>query len=130
MFDEKTALSLDEAMALLSARGVETVEIDFSGGNDEGFAESARLQGPEGQGLGEIKDWYCGGYSYSGGQWVPISEPETDDEKLYQFLVRPIYDRYGSFAGEFQVDGTLTWRVSEKRSSMHGQESTMQDFEY
>jgi hypothetical protein len=38
-------------------------------------------------------------------------------------LSGPIYEKYGTFAGEFYVNGTLVWDVGARNVYMQGQES-------
>lgn len=63
---------------------------------------------------------YCNGvtayYRYGNGNgYGPIEEREvyvpTTEEKFLDTLTRPVYERYGSFAGEYDVSGMVVWTV-------------------
>lgn len=90
---------------LLAARGATKAVVEFSGGNDEGGTDSITLITPladpnlEPATIGLVI-WYGG---YNG------IEPTNEDQELSGLLQGPIDDEYGSFGGDFHVDGTLTW---------------------
>lgn len=132
--DRVTEAQTKRALQELRNKGVVKVEINFSGGNDEGGAESVRAFDTEGNEveLGEAnayKDyrtekWTV--YEYDRKTGSRIQRDATQDEivlaSVREVLESPIYDRYGSFAGEFYVDGTLTWDVLAGTNKMRGQE--------
>ncbi|MEO6159053.1 MAG: DUF6878 family protein [Ilumatobacteraceae bacterium] len=116
----------------LSAKGITKVVIHFSGGNDEGGADSALATMTDGSEQ-SLPDQYSVHQDWQTKQWVTYDEktraqrPATAEEQaaavLSQALEQPIYDRWGSFAGEFSVDGTLTWDVLAQSVKLDGQES-------
>lgn len=142
------------AMTALRGIGVATVKIEFSGGNDEGGADAIVLLDAEGNPVdGASLNLNANAYpdqQYENGRWVSkgwaVSEyvesevegergkytrrPATGDEvrgaSLRTLLERPIYDEYGSFAGEFEVYGTLTWDVATGEAAMSGQVGYME----
>jgi hypothetical protein len=134
---------LRAAMETLRQKGVAKVEISFSGGNDEGGADGAvyldangeKVELPRGN-AHENESWDPASRRYISQGWIvtdwhrdsgytsrPATEEEIQFSKLEKVLEEPIYDRYGSFAGEFHVHGTLTWDVATAKHEMHGQES-------
>ena len=140
------------AMLALRELGVATVTIEFSGGNDEGGADGAQYLDAEGN---EATVPSSNAYNESGSRYDPASgkfvqqparwvvyerggdkRDATDEEvkiaKISQALEFPIYDRWGSFAGEFYVQGTLTWDVAKGTHRLSGQESVehYEGFEY
>lgn len=129
-----TEAQKSRALQELRNKGVVKVEIAFSGGNDEGGAESFHAYDTEGNEvtIGEAnayKDyrsekWTV--YEYDRQTGGRIQRDATPDEivlaSIREVLEEPIYDRYGSFAGEFYVDGTLTWDVLAGTNKMRGQE--------
>ena len=46
---------------------------------------------------------------------VSLSTDDPMVEALEKELSNPIYDKYGSFCGDFFVNGTLTYNVSEQK---------------
>lgn len=97
-------MTRDEIFDKLAELGITSVEVPFSGGNDEGYAER------------------------------PIAKPDgntglaTVDDEFIEALEAPIYDEYGSFAGDFSVYGTLVWRVATRTVRMMGEERS--DYDY
>lgn len=128
-----------EAMQTLKGLGVAKVEVHFSGGNDEGGpddvtfldADGNKVEGPRDPNVYQDRQWDEVTRSYGEPQWTAYvgpkwndRRPATDEEiaasKLHGVLASPIYAEYGSFAGEFYVDGTCTWDVATAKSETHG----------
>lgn len=152
MFDYNTSPEeTASAMEALRSLGVVTVELEFSGGNDEGGVDSTSFFDADGN---EVSVPVGGAFKYTryeGGKEVdkgwhvrtgeydkPFADqirPATDEEirwsELEHVLSGPIYKRYYTFAGEFYVHGTLTWDVTTGEHKMRGQESheVWEDFE-
>jgi hypothetical protein len=146
------ALDQRNAMNALRSLGVATVLIHFSGGNDSGGADSTEALDASGNPVAipesnayqqtEFNDrtrtWEPTGWkvreSKPTGGWEdrPATAEEIRWANLARVLEAPIYERWGSFAGEFDVDGTLTWDVAAGTHKLKGSESvsTWQDFEY
>jgi hypothetical protein len=143
----QTYLSADtrQAMETLKSLGIATVKVSFSGGNDEGGADGIDFFDADGNKVetnGALTSsayqdqiWNEDTKSWGPTQWIVwegtgsykdrTKRPATPDEvraaEVNAILEAPIYDEYGSFAGEFSVYGTLTWDVATGRSEMHGQ---------
>lgn len=142
-YDLASPADTRSAMQSLAAAGVTTVEIEFSGGNDEGGVDEMRFLDAGGNTVEMPKSnahesrYWTGGkevnegwmvYDRSlGDTYAEQKRPATDEEirvaKIDKVLTAPIYARYYSFAGEFYVHGTVTWDVAAGTHDMSGQES-------
>lgn len=146
MYGNTTQADTRAAMQTLRDRGVAKVVIQFSGGNDEGGADGVDFLDADGNKVEGIDNgahvyenetwdsvnrryvsqgWIVSAYNRAEGRYE--DREATADEiaiaKLTSILEAPIYDRYGSFAGEFHAYGTVTWDVAAGTHEMHGQES-------
>lgn len=131
MFENPSVEEVQEALETLRELHITRVEITFSGGNDEGGADgvtafdtqSNEVDVPKGRAYRNGNLWQV----YEFIQHRSSSRPATEDEitwsRVRDVLEGPIYERWGSFAGEFYVQGTLTWDVVKGTHEMHGQES-------
>ena len=149
MFTHTNTNSIRSAMTTLQGLGVVKVNIGFSGGNDEGGADAITYLDAAGEkvetGLPETGAYQSTEFDATTNTWKPTgwivtewdrdtgkhsNRPATDEEvratQLREVLEAPIYDRFGSFAGEFSVYGDLTWDVATGTHEMHGQESYSQ----
>lgn len=142
-YDEQPSpADLRSAMQTLQGLGVATIEVEFSGGNDEGGADGISYLDADGNEVSvpksnayEDEQWNSTtkrfdstGWQVRTGDWKDqTTRPATDEEVLFakiaQIVEYPIYERYGSFAGEFYVYGTLRWDVAAGTHKMEGQES-------
>lgn len=77
---------------LLRQRNILNAVVSYSGGNDEG----------------EISDIEC---TLSTGEKIdlPTWRGKPEDQELVDLLSEPVFDRYGSFAGDFSCYGKVTW---------------------
>lgn len=132
-------------MQSLQGLGVAKVVIEFSGGNDEGGADSISyfdadgndVEGVRNPNTYPLQEWDAARRTYVNkgwqtSEWDPAERKSstrlaTADEialaKVNEVLEHPIYDRFGTFAGDFSVYGTLTWDVAAGTHTMTGQES-------
>ena len=143
MFDcNPTQSEFDNAMQTLANASVATVLIEFSGGNDEGGPDAITYLDAEGD---IVTGLSANAYNESGSRFDPetkrfVENPQrwvvyennskrdaTPEEikrgQAARVLEHPIYDLWGSFAGEFYVHGTLTWDVAAGTYTLSGQES-------
>lgn len=142
MYGSTTDTDVRHAMLALREAGVVKVSIHFSGGNDEGGADDFEFLDAEGNKVTmpsshaySTQKWNSETKTYGPTEWRVHERTETgyadraatDEEvkvaKIAATLEHPIYDRWGSFAGEFYVDGTLTWDVATGKHTLEGQES-------
>ena len=93
--------------------------VEFSGGNDEGGVDSIILIHEDGEET-DLPTWV------EESKWNPSTQRYEkvelkEEEKLISALSEAIYNRYGSFSGEFSVSGKITYDVSsEKRMKLFG----------
>lgn len=91
--------------------GAARVVVGYSGGHDSGGADFIRIT----LGDGSTKDIY---------EWTPEDSDQTDEEKqLAEMLAAPVYEQYGSFCGEFSVDGEIIYDLADRTVVMSGNES-------
>jgi hypothetical protein len=89
----------DQVFAVLRAHKLVTVTVTFSGGNDEGGADSII------------------------GRDASNNEVDLDAAgDLADALEAPVYDKYDGFTGEFYVNGTVTWDVVNRKVTMSADE--------
>ena len=105
-------LNKKEVLALLKKKCIEKVTVKFSGGHDSGGTD-----GIEFEVLGETVQW-------------TEKEVDTIKEGLCDALEAPVWDRYGSFAGEYNVDGEVVWDVKEGKVYIKGSEEVTQTEEF
>jgi hypothetical protein len=98
-------MTRDMVFAMLKTAGVTRAEVNFEGGNDEGTIESIVLH---------KKD----------GTQTTIDYSYSHSNPLHEQLSQPVWDKYGSFAGDFDVHGVVTWDVETGAISISGEEST------
>lgn len=138
----------------LAEMGVATVEMEFSGGNDEGGVDVYSFLDADGKVLPQpfqnvpsisghytwdgdtsgipagtpVVQEYCGPGRHSLRRATPA---EIELRGFADALEQPIYSEYGSFAGEFSVYGVLTWNVKARTVHMNKHEqSGYNDFDY
>ncbi len=122
-----------------------TVEVSFSGGNDEGGPDSIRVLDEKGRHVGTLSEYEDHPWEVfelnAGG--APVMEKVETDLYPYEYereklaakkagpryaeaamdLVVPIDAHYGSWAGAPYITGTLTWDLATGRSTMEDQPS-------
>ena len=102
-----------EVFERLRELGAVAAVVPFHGGNDEGFIEGITLKDAEGNAVAVIHEDYYGN----------AEEPFEGAHQLAEALSQPVYDEYGGFAGEFEVEGRVIWDVSGATVSMEGSEA-------
>jgi hypothetical protein len=157
MFGE-TKTNKAVTFAAMKNAGIAKAVVHFSGGNDEGGADD--IQVTHGDGTTESQDSYGGaheaysswnkdkdGNTFPEGTWIIMAEgqdgtlyharhyrlateQEIERAKLTSLLTAPVYDRYGSFAGEFYVDGVVTWDAEAGKVYMGYDEEVPQSEHY
>lgn len=138
-------MTRDEVFDWLSQNNIAQVQLEFSGGNDEGGVDLTSFYGkhPEGTeySVAMSEDPYVieahgAWYTDKDGNEIPEGmkiirdvnawRMATYDEiilsKVHEALAKPIYDRYHTFAGDFYVQGTLVWDVPNRKVIMGGSE--------
>lgn len=90
-----------DLLASLRALDIVKVVLPFSGGHDEGHYSTAYLTYRNGKTRELVENWKTS------------EETETEDDRLFQMLAKPIEDEWGGFAGDFSVSGNLTYEVQD-----------------
>jgi len=99
-----------EAMKALEKMGATSALISYSGGNDEGGVDLVVVRTPKGE---QILEERYRSYTYRNGSTYrkPFPPDIKEEGELVELLSAPIYDQWGSFAGEFSTYGTITFIV-------------------
>lgn len=141
-------LSRSIVFAKLKQLGITRVDVSFSGGNDSGGADGMTVTYADGTTKDEspFPDVHPRAVQeYRTGNWVvwgdfvpgvgrthrPATPAEIEAVQWSDALEAPIYNRWGSFAGEFSVSGTLVWDVTAGEVRLTGEEevSSYETFE-
>jgi hypothetical protein len=93
------------AFATLTRLGADRAVVEFSGGNDEGGPDTITLFKGE-DALRTLPTW-----------WQP-GDAEKDLVALSDALSDPVFEAYGTFAGDFDVTGEVIWDVPAKTVQM------------
>ena len=105
-----------ELFRLLRERGARAALIRYEGGQDEGGVTSISV-GSEPLG-GDPETWT--GTSLPGADDVKLEwEGKSDDARLLEAAEWVVCDKWGSFAGEFEVEGLLVVDVDGERIARH-----------
>ena len=120
---------------LLAALGAASCAVEFSGGNDEGGVDSVGLKLTDGREV-ELKDRLAeldlddrlqhGGSSTNRKEAVKLRLMGLDlkldaHETVEDFLGRPVYDEYSSFASSGEtVSGTYNYDVEAQELTLEG----------
>lgn len=139
--EKQKVMSPKEVFAELEKRGVVQAQVHFEGGNDSGSIDYIRLHMSDDKSVDlPVPDTY---YQYingvmtqmrcvpnADGSWTFIPYVPMPDDALADGLIAPVDNRYGSFAGDFSVDGNLLWYVSERRAAFEVTESSYEYREF
>jgi len=102
---QPTKLDRAEAFAELARLGADRAVVEFSGGNDEGGPDAITLFKGEGT-LRTLQTWWQAG------------DPDNELVALSDALSDPVFEAYGTFAGDFEVTGEVIWDVAGKSVQM------------
>lgn len=126
---ENKPFDKDDALKRLRALDITECVMDFSGGNDEGGVDSTAITKTDGS---KTTNPECIRYTYVEREynketklWVDttvLSPQNLAANELAGILEAPVHDRFGSFAGDFFVSGTLTYNTVEGTVEMTGSE--------
>lgn len=119
----------------LAADGFTGVTCHFSGGNDDGGVDSYEFYTADRDGPIPVDDhpaWTTAhaGYVFDDqtGRYVKSDDTELNALAEFRDLVeRPIYEQFYTFAGDFYVNGTLVWDVTNRTVEMQGEEQVYED---
>ncbi len=93
------------AFAALKRLGADRAVVEFSGGNDEGGPDAITLFAGEDT-LRSLPTWW-----QAGGE-------DRDLGPLSDALSAPVFEAYGTFAGDFDVTGEVIWDVRASTVAM------------
>ena len=105
-------LSRDEMFTRLRQMNATKAIVEFSaeGRHGIGAVDSITLYDGEGNELPTKVEENYSGWRWDGANYYPV-EPDTPNNELARALAAPVYERYGSFAGDFYVTGTVVYDV-------------------
>jgi len=110
----------DQLFAFIRSKGGNKCIVHFSGGGDEGGCDNIVILKDDTI-ICELDENYEGQmYDPELQKFIPINQKPED--KFVRGLCQPVYDKYYSFAGEYSVDGTVTWDCKNKTCKMEGSE--------
>jgi hypothetical protein len=123
-------MSKSEIWAALEKKNAAKAVVHFSGGNDEGGVGNIFLLDVNGKKIEELQEEYVSSeYNAKTGQYEE-KEKKTENGLLADALSAPVYSKYGSFAGEFYVSGTITYDVKERKIKNSGREEVSHNEEF
>lgn len=127
--EEKRRTHRDRLTKAFAQFGIVRAEIAFSGGNDQGGADSHAYFDKDGNQLdpSNFNYVYTNSYDHDTKQWVKkdLTQEEQDINAMLDIVEEPLQSRWGSWAGDFYVDGTLTYDLSDPNAESY----TVLDFE-
>jgi hypothetical protein len=101
------ALRRETVFVELRRLGVCEAQVDFSGGNGAGGVSEIRLVRPGGR-IEKVSPYRE--YDERERRWV---RRDGYPQALIEGLCKPIFRQYRDFAGDFYVQGTISWKVAE-----------------
>ena len=132
----------------MTKRGINRIEMNFSGGNDEGDIEAIQATDLEGNEIviedtpwvssryetqtvtkGVFLPHHAEGGDFKNQKFVPLSELDADvlDNINFRRSVESIiYGKYYTFAGNYYVEGTAILDISENVAKITAQESVQE----
>lgn len=99
-------ISRSEVFRRLGELGADQGIVEFSGGNDEGAPDSIVLR-RGGEAIRELISWP-----------EPPHSCTAAEAQLIDALTAPVYEIYGTFAGDFDVTGEVIWDVPARTVQM------------
>lgn len=115
----------ERVLALLRELGAVRAVAAFSGGNDQGGIDSLILTLADG-GERQIEFQYDRQWVYDGTSWqtrmVALTPEQLANNALWELMDQPIDGRYGSFAGNYSVEGEVVADVEEGTVVIKGEE--------
>ena len=115
---ENTRMTRAEVFAALASRGADRAVVEFSGGNDEGGPDRITLYRDEEE-----------MHALSTSPSEMGTATARADARLADALSDPVFEEYGTFAGDFDVAGEVIWEVDGETVQMVRDRSEYQHFE-
>jgi hypothetical protein len=103
-------------VAAFKKRGIYTAEIEFSGGNDEGGADSIGFYDKNDEDV-EVERHYHSTQIRVDDKWVQreLSADELEENAFLELVEAPLFWKFGTFAGDFSVSGILRYTLDETK---------------
>ena len=95
-----SAVNQNQLFDFFDQKGILSMTMVFSGGNDSGGIDDFII---------ETKDYSI------------ISTNGINNSNIYTVLCKPIDEGFGTFCGEYRVDGRVFWDVENRKVHMYGQ---------
>lgn len=145
--ERRDGMNRAQVFERLEELGAAKAVVEFSGGNDEGGADSITLHDAGGNEIGEVREYVPPYVVGADGGWLkeevegyggrkclrPVVREHTPEEEaemaLAAALAAPVYERFHSFAGDFSASGEVVWDVAARTATMSGSESVYEPFE-
>lgn len=105
-----------DSMAALRKRNAVKANAHYSGGNDEGGVDEIVLVLKDGT-TETIHPQYAK-WDRETGKQIPLTREEEAINDLFELLASPVYNEYGSFAGDFHCHGVVVYDVEENTVKM------------
>jgi hypothetical protein len=128
---DRNAMTKGAVLTELAKRGITRVEVEYSGGNDEGGVDDITFY--KGEDVVEVPEpRRANGFVHDPktGKWVQETKGFTPEElkegEFFEGLEAPVYAKYYSFAGEFYANGKVIWDVGAGTCKMQGYEEEPQ----
>jgi hypothetical protein len=119
----------EKVFSELVRRNVASVIVSFSGGGDDGSIDGISLLDADGKEVSHLRETYI---SSKWNEKTKSFEPDremTEDEMLVEALGQPVYDKYGTFAGDYSVEGEILWDVKNQKVNDSGTQSYPQSYD-
>lgn len=129
MATDKTKTNALEKLEKLEEAGVTFVVLGFSGGHDEGYCDRVELYGAQLEDVELNDDPQARLYQLmrTHKQVPEKTEGGVDLLDGINVLEFPIWDNYGSFAGDFSVYGHVYWDVKARLATLMAEETAWVD---
>lgn len=101
-------------IAAFTERGIAMAEVTFSGGNDDGSCDGYTFFDSDNNVVDGINMNYISSSHRVDGKWVEreLTDEERAENDFIDLVDAPIYWRWGSFAGDFSVEGTMYYDIT------------------
>ena len=101
-------------IAAFIKRGITMAEVTFSGGNDTGSCDGYTFFDADNNVVDGVNMNYVSSSHRVDGKWVEreLTDEEKAENDFINLVDAPVYWRWGSFAGDFSVEGTMYYDIT------------------
>lgn len=124
-------ITRQEIFEWIKEQGAEKCVVSFDGGGDEGGVREIKLINKDNV-IKTLEEQYVEEQYIWNEMTKKFETPEIPHSvRINKAICEPVYDKYGSFAGEFNVSGQVTWDATNNTVKIDGSESveSWEDFE-